>query len=118
MGLKGKLNTLQRRMSGNLDFFELVDGRRHYFDPQEASVATFKFFADCLRAEWKREPYPEPPELIKRVADAKDRGEALYRVMGGCSHLPLDSEALVERGELVPRCLRAETREKHCKQEH
>ncbi len=111
MGLKGKLAALKKSMHGELDFFDLADGSRYYFDPNEKFFITFKFFTDCLHAEHKRETYPEPPELIKKVADAKDRCEALSRVMGETSHLPLDAEALIVRGELVPRCLRAEPKE-------
>ncbi len=39
------------------------------------------------------------------MAKAKDRREALSRVMGGSSFLPVDREALVERGKFVPRSL-------------
>jgi hypothetical protein len=60
-----------------------------------------------MTAEYERESYPEPPELLKMVAEAKDRAAALFSVMRGLSHLPLDREALVERGELVFRSLRA-----------
>ena len=105
MGLKGKLGKLQKAMRGNLESFELRDGSRYYFDPEEAFVTTFRFFTDCMDATWKREPYPDPPQLLKMVVDAKDREEALSRVMNGGSHLPLDRSALVERGELLPRSL-------------
>lgn len=105
MGLKAKLGKLQKAMRGNMESFELQDGRRYYFDPEEACKITFGFFGNSLTADYLREPRPEPPELLKAVANAKDRGEALFRVMGRAACLPLDREALVERGELVPRSL-------------
>ncbi len=105
MGLRAKVNRLQKAMRGKLDSFELADGGRFYFDPQDAFSITFVYFTDSMRSDWKREPRPEPPELLRAVADAKDRSEALHRVMGGSSFLPVDREALVERGQFVPRSL-------------
>jgi hypothetical protein len=106
MGLKSKLGKLQKAMRGTLEYFELADGSRYYFDPHESFSTTFRYFADSLRVEHKREPRPEPPEVLQAVAEASDRGAALDRVMDNFSHLPLDREALVERGELVARSLR------------
>jgi len=105
MALRDKLRRLEKTVRGNLKSFELADGRRYYFDPQEASRITFRFFTDCMRADWKREPRPEPPEVLRAVADARDRDEALNRVMGGGPHLPVDRAALVERGAFEPRSL-------------
>jgi hypothetical protein len=107
MGLRAKVARLEKAMRGKLEHIELADGSRHYFDAHEAFSITFGFFSDCLMAECEGEPYPEAPDLLKAVAGAKDRREALRRVMGGGSHLPLDREALIERGELVARSLRA-----------
>ncbi len=105
MGLKGKVARLQKLLRGSLESFELANGQRYYFDPEEAFKITFGFFGNSLTADWKREPRPEPPDLLKAVAEARDRGEALFRVMGEATHLPIDREALVERGELLPRSL-------------
>ncbi len=107
MGLRGKLSKLEKAMRGNLDSFELVDGTRFYIDPREAMKISFLYWGNCMRADWKREPRPEPPDLFRAVANAKDRGEALSRAMGGSSFLALDREALVERGEFVHRSLLA-----------
>jgi hypothetical protein len=105
MGLKGKLDRLQKTMQGKLSSFELADGRRHYFDPTEAFKDSFLFFTACMTADCKGEPRPEPPEVLRAVAAARDRGAALFSVMGDSSHLPLDRTALLERGELVNRSL-------------
>ena len=105
MALRDRLRRLEKTMQGNLGYFELQDGSRFYFDPEEKFRDTFKFFTDSLYADYKREPRPEPPDLLKAVARAKDRSEALFRVMGTATHLPIDREALLERGEFVPRSL-------------
>ncbi len=105
MSLRGKIDRLQKTMQGNLDYFELRDGSRYYFDPEEASKVTFLYFAESMDADYRREPRPDPPAVLKAVAGARDRSEALNRVMDGGSHLPLDRTALVGRGEFVPRSL-------------
>jgi len=49
---------------------------------------------------------PEPPELVKALAQAKDRHAAFSRVFDGWNAglfpYPYDVEALLERGEIVP----------------
>ena len=66
---------------------------------------------DCLRAQHDCEPFPEPPETLKAIATAiaraRDRRSALDQLYAGGSFglFPYDPEALVERGELVPRSL-------------
>ena len=107
MALRDGFRRLEKAMRDKLSYFELSDGGQFYFDPQEAFSATLLFFMDFLRADYQRQPRPEPPRVLKAVADAKDRREALSRVMAGSSFLPVDEEALVERGEFVPRSLAA-----------
>ncbi len=105
MGLKGELEVTELPLHCFLQLAELADGSRYYFDPQEAWKITFGYFTDSMDADYKREPRPEPPDLLKAVADARDRSAALSLVMDGGSHLPLDREALGERGEFKPRSL-------------
>ncbi len=105
MGLRGRVTRLQKAVRGTLDSFELADGSRFWFDPDAAARERFMFLASCLTADYRRKPRPEPPEVLRAVASARDREEALSRVMNGYDHLPLDAGALVERGELVPRSL-------------
>lgn len=105
MALRDKLRRLEKTMRVQLGYFELQDGSRFYFDPEEKFRDTFKFFTDSMYADYKREARPEPPDLLKAVARAEDRGAALDLVVGGASHLPLDRDALVERGEFKPRSL-------------
>ena len=105
MSTRGRLRRLEKALKANLGAIPQADGTTFYYDPAEAFESTFLFFSDSLRADYHREPRPAPPPLLKAVADAKDRREALSRVMGGSSFLPIDREALVERGEFVPRSL-------------
>ncbi len=106
MGLRGKLDKLEKTLRGSMESFELADGQRYYFDKGEAFSAAFLFFSDSLRSDHSGEPRPEPPEVLQAVANAEDRADALSRAMNGYSHLlPINREALIERGEFVPRSL-------------
>jgi hypothetical protein len=106
MGLKGKLDKLQKAMRGKLDSFELVDGRRHYFDRQEVYGQAFLFFSNSLRSDHSGEARPDPPPILQAISNARDRGDALERALGAFSHiLPIDRGALLSRGALVPRSL-------------
>jgi hypothetical protein len=105
MGLKGRLDRLQKTMQGKLSSFELADGTRYFFEPMQAHKAAFGYWSDSLRADYRREPRPEPPEVLRAVAGARDRGDALDAVEAGYSFLPVDREALVKRGEFLSRSL-------------
>ena len=107
MGLRDKLRRLERDASGELASFVLEDGSRHYFDP--ASGECFLHSMDCLHAQGSEagEPFPEPPETVKAIARARDRRAALNQLYpnGSFGIFPYEVEALIERGELVPRSL-------------
>src|ERR671910_794723 len=104
MGLKDQLRNLRRELRGNLDSFVLQDGSRYYHDP--ASLDLISHIFDCLHCQGAGEPFPEPPEIVKAIARAKDREAALLQVTGGGDLLfPYELGALIERGELRPRSL-------------
>jgi hypothetical protein len=104
VGLRDKLRRLERGAADSLQSFVLEDGTRHYYDP--ASAERFLHSCDCLRAQGSGEPFLDPPETIKALTMARDRGVAVEQVVGDASGLfPYDKQALVERGELVPRSL-------------
>lgn len=88
MGVKDRLRCLQKAARGKLDHIELADGSRYWFDRQEVFWVTFRFFTASMRADWKREPRPDPPAVLRAVADARNREQALSRVMGGSSFFP------------------------------
>jgi hypothetical protein len=105
MGLRGKLRRLERDAREGLGSFILEDGSRHYFNPKSAEI--FMHSMACLCAQGEREPFPEPPETLKALARARDRGAVLNQLYpnGSFSVFPYEPEALVERGELVPRSM-------------
>jgi hypothetical protein len=107
MGLRGKLRRLERGARGNLESFVLEDGSRYYFNPTSAEC--FLHACACVRAQHKGEPFPEPPQTIKALTRARNRAAALDTACGGggasLGLFPYEREALLERGELVPRSL-------------
>ena len=103
MGLRGKVKKLENSLRGELVSFELEDGSQHYYDPTSGEL--FLHMCECLRNHDKPER-PEPPEVVKALARAKDRQAAYSAVFGAYRDmLPYDEQALVERGEVVPICL-------------
>ena len=106
MGLRSKLRALERYARDQVDSFELADDSRHYYDP--VSPERFLHTMDCLRAQGDGgTTFPEPPETVRAITRARDRAAALEQVYGSGSFVifPYDTEALVERGELVPRSM-------------
>ncbi len=107
MGLRGRLARLEKAMQGNLSSIELTDGSRYWFNSQETSIELFKYLSGSLQATYHGNALPEPPELLQAVAAARDRREAFSRICSGgvVPSLPVDVEALIERGEFVLRPL-------------
>jgi hypothetical protein len=103
MGIREKIRRLEDAARGHLASFELEDGSRHWYDP--VSPERFLHTMDCLGAQGDgKTTFPEPPQTVRAIARAKDRAAALAQVYGSGSFdiFPYDTEALVERGELVP----------------
>jgi hypothetical protein len=106
MTLRGQLKRLEQSLRGTLESFVLEDGSRHYYDP--TSGECFLHSMDCLRAQGEGETtFPEPPETIKAITRARDRAAALNQLYldGSFGVFPYDVDALLERGELVPRSM-------------
>ncbi len=105
MRLKDQLRGLKRDLRDNLESFPLEDGTRYWFDP--SSPELFLHTVGCLSAQGDGLPFPEPPETLKAVAQARHRESALNQVLGGASFIliPYEHEALVEYGQLIPRSL-------------
>ena len=102
MGIRSWVKRLERGARGELESFLLMDGSRHYYDPQSGEC--FLHAMECLRVQHDGgEAFPEPPETIKALTKARDRAGALEQVAGDT--FPYDKQALVERGELVPRSM-------------
>ena len=108
--LKGFIKRLELAARGDLASFTLTDGSKHYYSPASPERILHTF--DCMRASYSGEEYPEPPETIKALTRARDRAAAFEQVAGGNFGLfPYEVEALIERGELVPREMVARAQE-------
>ena len=106
MALRGWIKRLEHAAREDLASFEREDGSRHYYDP--VSPDRFLHSMDCLRARGDGETsFPDPPETLRAITRAKDRAAALEQVYGSgmWDIFPYDKEALIERGELVPRSM-------------
>jgi hypothetical protein len=103
--LRTLLAKLKRQARGNLGSFELLDGSRFYFDP--ASWELFMHWHACL-GESSAHNWPEAPEVIRKVCEAKDPQAALDAIMreqGTFGSLVYDPEILVNERRLEPRGL-------------
>ncbi len=106
MGFRDKLRRFEQAARGHLESFELEDGSRYWYDP--VSPDRFLHSMECQRAQGDgATTFPKPPETMRALLRAKDRAVALEQVYGSGSFdiFPYDTEALVERGELVPRSM-------------
>ena len=105
MGLREKIARLQKAMESRVDYIELADGSRYFYEPGEVWSELFLHGSNCLEADYQSEPRPEPPEILKAIAKAKDRRRTGERLYGPNSYpfMGYDLESLVERGEFVPR---------------
>jgi hypothetical protein len=104
MGLRARLERLERAARDTLVSFELLDGSRFYYN-----LETFELFLHwnkCLGAG-NPDKWPEAPEAVRKVTEAKDPEAALELINGGASWdvLPYDREALLREREIRPRSL-------------
>jgi hypothetical protein len=104
MGLRARLERLEHAARGTLVSFELLDGSRFYYNPQTFEL--FSHWYDCLMAG-SADKWPEPPEAVRKVTEAKDPEAALESIRGGGSWdvLPYDAEALTAERVIRPRSL-------------
>jgi hypothetical protein len=102
MGFRARLQRLEHAARDTLVSFELLDGRRFYYNPQ--TLEMFLHWMKCLGAG-NPDKWPEPPEAVRKVAEAKDPEAALELISGGAEWLPYDPEALLREREIRPRSL-------------
>ena len=102
MGLRARLERLERAARGTLVSFELLDGSRFYYNPQ-----TLELFSHCMKCLKAGNPdkWPEAPEAVRKVTEAKDPQAALELISGGAFWLPYDLEALLRERVIRPRSL-------------
>ena len=82
--------------------FELLDGSRFYYNLQTFEL--FLHWTKCLDAG-NPDKWPEAPEAVRKVTEAKDPEAALERISGGAEWLPYDREALLRERVIRPRSL-------------
>ena len=102
MGLRRRLRRIEHAARGNLTSFELLDGRLYYHNAQ--TFVLFKHWMACTKAG-NPDKWPEPPEAVRKVTEAKDPEAALERISGGAKWITYDLEALLTEREIRPRSL-------------
>jgi hypothetical protein len=103
--LRSWIKRLEHAARGNLASFELLDGSSYYFDP--GSWSLFLHWYECITAG-SAHNWPEPPEVMRKVCEAKDPQLALEQVMadsGTFSYLVYDPEVISTERRLEPRGL-------------
>jgi hypothetical protein len=102
--IRGWVKRLERASREDLASFELLDGSRYYFDP--ASPELFMHWYECGKAG-SAHNWPEPPEVLRKLTEAKDveRAIELVRDEGSWDFLVYDIEILVAERSLEPRGL-------------
>ena len=100
MALKGQLRRLEQSLRGTLESFVLEDGTRYYFDPIETYKELFLHAVDVQLGE--AEKWPEPPEVYRKMCEAKDPAAVLERFRPENPQSAfVDPAALFERDALV-----------------
>jgi hypothetical protein len=80
VGLMGKLRRLERGAREDLGSFILEDGSRYYYNPESGEC--FLHACACIRAGYEGEPFPEPPQTIKALTRARNKGTQQGRRTG------------------------------------
>jgi hypothetical protein len=102
-GRRSEVRRLKQRLrGGDVVSIKQQDGTTFIVDRMEAFKATFMYLANSLRADADAAPRPEPPPVLVAVSNAKNRRDALERVLAGYNNLPVDPEALIEEGRFEP----------------
>jgi hypothetical protein len=69
--MRSRLRRLERAAHGGLEYIELEDGTRYWYDRLETAKELFLHSIDCLHFEY--EEWPEPPEVYRGYARLKTR---------------------------------------------
>lgn len=92
----------QRLLGGDVVSIKQEDGSMFTIDRMEAFKETFTYLYESMGADCDAGPRPEPPPVLVAVVNARDRYDALEKVLAGYNNLPVDPEALVEDGVFEP----------------
>ena len=105
--MRSWIRRLERAASEDLESFELLDGSTYYYDRLETYKELFLHACDVLLGE--AEKWPEPPEVYRRMCEAKDPALVLKRFTPDNPQSAFvnptalyDTQALVNERRLVP----------------
>jgi hypothetical protein len=105
--LRTLLKNLKRDARGELESFVLEDGSRYYYDRLETYRELFLHAYDVQLGD--ADKWPEPPEIYRRICEAKDPAAALERLRPENSQGAFvnpaelyDTDVLVRERRLVP----------------
>ena len=106
MGLRGWIKKLERDARGDLESFVLEDGSRFYYDRLETYKEMFLHAMDVQLG--RGEDWLEPPEIYRKMLEARDPAEVLKRFEPENPQVALvnvdeifDADALVNERRLV-----------------
>ena len=107
-----------RRKSGGSGSFTLKSGEVYRFDPEQAGQSVYMHAAINARRDYRPEPRTkEVPEILRKIAQAKDRHAAITQVWpdalnptkqtydSGGVFTVVDLKHLVATGEIRPRLM-------------
>jgi hypothetical protein len=107
MTLRNWIKRLERAASEDLESFELLDGSTYHYDRLETYKELFLHACDVQLGD--AEKWPEPPEVYRKIAEAKDPAAVLERFRPENSQSAFvdpaalfDTAALVDERRLVP----------------
>jgi hypothetical protein len=107
MGLRSWLRRLEQGASEGLASFALLDGSRYYYDASSGAAELYLFFFETIGAD--PADWPEPPEVLLKMCEAKNVRGAFEAVMGGGPDsfvyddiFPYDPEILINERRLEP----------------
>ena len=106
--LRGWMKRLERGASEDLESFELTDGGTYYYDRLETYKELVLHAYDVQLGD--AEKWPEPPEIYRKICEAKDPAAVLERFRpeeaeGAFVDVAqiYETDALVQERRLVPR---------------
>jgi hypothetical protein len=107
MGLRRRIKRLARDAREDLESFELLDGSTYCYDRLETYKVLFLHAHDVQVGD--ADKWPEPPEVYRKMCEAKDPAAVLEQLKPENPQLALvnmaelyDTDALVHERRLVP----------------
>ena len=93
---RSTIRRLREALRGNLESFELLDGSRYWYDPQEVHK---QLFLCAYGLQLGR--VGEPPELFRKLCEARDPAAVLERLEPESNEAFVNPAAMYDRDALV-----------------